>query len=526
MIIKHFLLALSLLFFIASCTKISETEIGTGLIPPIDGVITKDTDITVYTKNFTDVDTARVSLYEDHALGYVNDPVFGTTEAAINLQLLPATYPTTFEVSDIADSLKLDSVVLALKVNGVWGDTTQMLSLHVKELESDLPFESDSSLIKYNNTSVFSTADDITYNGSYSYDPSTWNDAFNFKTYLDSGTNELRIRLSSDFGNRFVQMLASNPYSSDSAFKIAFKGFQISAEPIGNCLLRIGLANTSSGAEPNTKLALYYRYTSRTASNGEDTAAKYFTVNTASSNYLAPYAGSAHSNYIKRNLSAGQAGAYFPATASVNDDYLYLQTTPGTFGTITIDSTALRNLPNWIIHRAEIVMEQAPFEGSSKLDNFTTPYLFLVVKNNNGTAFQNDTTKYIIPGFDSTNISTRDALFSASSPSYLLSNYADFGGVPFRKTNIEGVSNINYYNFNLSRYIQGIVTKKNPQYTFTLYTPFKEYIALAKGLNTYTRVTSTPLNNAGIGRVRLYGGGDNVTNPHRMKLHIVYSIPH
>ena len=522
MTIKHFLLSFSLVFFITACTKISETDIGTGLIPPVDGVITKDTNITVYTKNFTNVDTARVSLYEDHALGYVNDPLFGTTEAAINLQLLPSSYPFTFEVSQ--DSLILDSVVLALDTRGVWGDTMQNLSLHVKELESDLPFASDSSLIMYNNTSVFQAADDITYNGmAASIDPKTLNDAF--KVYQDSGYNMLRIRLADAFGNRLLHTFTSAQYGSDSAFKIAFKGFQISADPmIGNCLVRVGLANTS-GAEPNTKLALYYRYKSRIVANGEDTTVKYWTVDPSVSGYLAPYVGSAHSNYVKRNLSAGQAGGYFPASTAINDNHLYLQTTPGTFANITIDSNGLKSIPNWIIHRAEIIMEQAPDPASFLLDNFTSPYLFMVVKDNNDSAFQNDNTKYVIPGFDSTNISASDALFSASTPTYVLANYSDFGGIPLPKNSTEGTS-INYYNFNLSRYIQGIATKKNPQYTFTLYTPYKEVFRLSKNNNTYARVTSTPLNNAGIGRVRLYGGGADTTNTHRMKLHIVYSIPH
>ena len=40
---KILLFSLIAFTFIVSCTKISTTEIGTGLIPPIDGIITKDT---------------------------------------------------------------------------------------------------------------------------------------------------------------------------------------------------------------------------------------------------------------------------------------------------------------------------------------------------------------------------------------------------------------------------------------------------------------------------------------------------
>ncbi len=529
MTIKHLLLSFFLFFFISACTKISETEIGTGLIPPVDGVITKDTEIVVYTKNTTNVDTARISLYDDHALGYVNDPLFGTTTAAVNLQLLPDFFPFSFEVS--SDSLILDSAVLALDVRGAWGDTTQNLSLRVKELDTDIPFISDSAYLIYNSTSVLTTADDITYPGSGSIDPRTVNDLTdtfhaNYAGYQDSGVDMLRIRLSDAFGNKLLHDFTAGQFdTSVTTFKNALRGLQVSAEPTGNCLLRIGLANTSTGAaEPNTKLALYYRYTSRTAANGEDTTVKYFTINTSISSSTSDV-GSAHSNYIKRDLGSSEAASHFPASATASDDYLYLQTTPGTFGTVRIDSAAISHLPNWIIHRAEIVMEQAPSASSSMLDNFAGPYLFMVVKNNNGIAFQSDTMKYIIPGFDSTNISTYDALFTASTPSYVLGNYSSSGGIPFTKSNESGVS-ISYYNFDVSRYVQGIVTKKNPQYTFTLYTPYKESMLLTKTGTTYARVSSTPLNNAGIGRVRLYGGGTDTTNPHRMKLHIVYSLPH
>ena len=39
---KNLLFAFIAFVFIASCTKISNTEIGNGLIPPIDGITTKD----------------------------------------------------------------------------------------------------------------------------------------------------------------------------------------------------------------------------------------------------------------------------------------------------------------------------------------------------------------------------------------------------------------------------------------------------------------------------------------------------
>jgi hypothetical protein len=76
----------SLILLFAACTKITSTTIGTDLIPAVDGVITKDTTITVYAKN-AGVDTITPTLSQNHVVGYINDPLFGTTNAHINLQV-------------------------------------------------------------------------------------------------------------------------------------------------------------------------------------------------------------------------------------------------------------------------------------------------------------------------------------------------------------------------------------------------------------------------------------------------------
>ena len=521
MVIKYSFFSLLLILCLSACTKIQETEIGAGLLPPIDGVTTKDTNLYINAKNWGSTDSISPALSDDHALGYVNDPVFGITQAAINLQLLPS-FPNTFEVS--SDSLFLDSVVLALDVRGIWGDSNQNLSLHVKELVNDQPFTNDSCIgcststgytsIIYNNTSQLSAADDVTYGGMASVNPGSWDDSLHL--FKDSAVNMIRIRLTDELGNRLLHTYTTGgQYDSLLAFKTAFKGFQVSADAIGNSLLRIGLANASTGAEANTKLALYYRYQRRDSAK-QDTTVRNFTINTSTTSG----AGSAHSNYIQRQYSAGQIAGYYPATSSVNDDYLYIQSAPGTYATLTLDS-ALARLPNWIIHRAEIIMEQAPDGATPILDNYTTPYLFLLSRQSESQPFEKDTTKFVIPGFDSTNPATGDAIFSSG----ILSNYGDFGGFPRRGT-FGGVPNINYYNFDVSRFVQGIVTNKNKPYPLVLYTPYREVFQLTKGILSYGRVSSTPANNAGIGRVKLYGGGTDSTNTHRMKLHIVYSIPH
>ena len=101
---------LSLLTILFGCTKISTTGIGSGLIPPVDAVNTRDTVLDVITKN-EGFDTVVVGISDNHALGYIgDDPVFGTTSASINFQLAPPYTP--FSYGTTPDSLFLDSVVL------------------------------------------------------------------------------------------------------------------------------------------------------------------------------------------------------------------------------------------------------------------------------------------------------------------------------------------------------------------------------------------------------------------------------
>ena len=81
---KRFVFSFLIILIVAGCTRITSTDLGSGLIPPIDGVITRDTLLDVITDNFDDPDTARVYRSDMHVLGALtNDPLFGKTKAAM-----------------------------------------------------------------------------------------------------------------------------------------------------------------------------------------------------------------------------------------------------------------------------------------------------------------------------------------------------------------------------------------------------------------------------------------------------------
>ncbi|TAH07080.1 MAG: hypothetical protein EAZ12_08920, partial [Sphingobacteriia bacterium] len=81
---------LLLFFFITaiSCTRLTSTELGAGLIPTVDGVSTFDTTMEVITDSFEETDTTRIYKQDLHVFGAItNDPLFGRTTAALNFEL-------------------------------------------------------------------------------------------------------------------------------------------------------------------------------------------------------------------------------------------------------------------------------------------------------------------------------------------------------------------------------------------------------------------------------------------------------
>jgi len=475
--VKHnSLIAYALLIaFIFGCTKITTTSIGNGLIPPIDGVITKDTNLSILTKNFLD-SIPRVFKSDNFAVGYVNDPIFGKTEAKINLEIKPSSYPFSFSASK--DSItSIDSVVLVLSYKGVWGDTMRNVALRVYEISTQDTLKRDSV---YRSDRDFATVGELT-TGPTQVDVKKLRDSV--KTFQDSGVNMIRIKLSNAFGEKLKNYDTLTAYKNDSTFRTYFGGFQIAADPIGNALLRIGVL------DENTKLGIYYKYK---ASGKVDTAVTYFRTSNTS--------GAA--NFVKRDRSAPAEISTTLASTSTEDDLLYLQTQPGVSAKLKIPD--LTGLPNMVVHRAELVMEQVSSNDPS--DNyFAPPVLMLAVD----TSFRADSvTRFTIP-------------YSVDFSSGVAGNLASFGSYPITKIDNQGKTSY-LYNFDITRYVQGIVTRKETSYNnLVVYAPYDESIFPGSTATAKYPLTSGAFNNIAIGRVKL-GGGNNTL--HKLKLHIIYSL--
>jgi len=458
-----------------NCTKIDTTTLGAGLIPGIDNVNTFDTTFNIIANNIDSVPAGRecAIIYptDDHALGYIgNDPLFGTTRATIFTELKPGTFPFTFQARP--NERTLDSVVLVLSYTRVFGDTNQMQRVSVHELVNTTPFRPDSSTCT---TYPFF----LNALGATSYIPARLKDTV--KAFRDTSINQLRIRLSAAFGQR---LLALDTIKTDSAFKAELKGFAIVPDNLGNALTYYSLIDL------RTKLAVYYSFKRANLTDSQTV------VN------FGLYPGDKSANNITRNRTGAEINNFSNNNSNPNgDNFVYIQTSPGSFAQLRIPG--LTGLSNRIIHRAELIVEQAPPTG---LDNVFAPpsFLYLDVK---------DTGNFFKP-------IPCDFTVVQGQP-----DIGTFGGFRTNVKDPSGINNVARYTFNISRYIQKIITNNRSVTALRLRAPNQIFVPLSYTDECGILVTSfiSPVNFVAFGRVKLVGGTGSGTAPNRMRLRVVYT---
>jgi len=479
-----------------NCTKLDTTDIGSDLLPAVDNVHTFDTVLNITTSQFLFNDTTIIERTDDHALGAItNDPLFGKTNANIFLQLKPGFYPYYF--GSEKDTLNgfgagLDSIVLCFPYKGFWGDTTLPLHFEVHQV-SDALFR-DSVYI----------AKTVNYQPTYSpivlgmadVDVRKLDDTIKYANRRDYSINQVRINLtklaagitwSQALYNR--DTLPGHAFLNDSLFREFYHGLGIIATSTGNGLLYTNLADTS------TKLEIHFR---RKNKGVLDTLYNSFNINKTFSGSST----SAPSN-TANNIIRNRAGARI---LSPNSDELYLQTSPGSY--VDLNIPGLSTLSNRIIHRAEIIVEQIPTDPVLDEKLSAPGFIYLDLKDT-GTV---DKWKPIYLDLNPNVAYDPDFKTGPYFPTNGV-DYTYFGGYRRDKTDVFGQS-IKHYSFNISRYVQQIVTKHTPNYAFRLFSPYSF---------KYTQYTTEVIpysNNIAAGRIRIGSG----TNPnYKLRLRIIYS---
>lgn len=454
------------------CTKIKSTDLGTDLIPAVDNIHTFDTLLEVETETFIVQDSNYPRLTQNSSGGIPtlvagqinNDPQFGKTTGSMFFYFNANSYPFAYETTR-KDSLYFDSIVLGLSWSGyIIGDTNHLQKFNVHMLETTPRYDSSYSL-----------RDFIPYDrmiGTRTFAPSILNDSVPLFRYTT--INQLRIRLDDNFGRLMLRLdsSAGNAFNNDSLFRQFLPGLAVVPDPsFGNALMGFNLSDTSS------YIRLYYRYTL----NGKtDTTSKSFR-----------YGGNAgFANNIKRNYQGTQLEA---AARDGQDSIIFIQTTPGSYAKIRMPSLNgfKTKKGNVLLHNAQLVMTQVPSVGQND-DIFLGPdYLYL---------------DYM----DSIKAMRQPFLYDAFPSGSL--DPATFGGV---RKNIDGpTGTINSeYRFNITRYLQGIITRNDPNFQLYLTAPhllFYSSPAIYSGLNPISK-----------GRIRL-GGGSHKSGK-KMYLRLVYS---
>ncbi len=459
-----------ILFLNWSCTKIDTTQLGQDLIPAVDNIHTFDTTFDVVANNFDNVTSTCDSIHyaDAHALGVIdNDPLFGKTSANIYVEFKPTSFPFTFPT---ADTLSLDSVVLVLHYNYSFGDTTQQQKVQVYSLTNPLHYDS-----------TYTTCDVLPFNnfellGERTYTPQDLNDSVH--AFREDASNELRIKIS----NAFAQDLIDNSalLGSDSAFKKHFNGFAIIADQStgGNALNYFDLTSADS------RLSIYMR----SSKAGVKDTLVYdfpFTRLSGQANSIVRERGNSE---IRNNVSHPPAG----------NDFVYIQTSPGSFATLTIPG--LTALSNRVINRAELIAEQV-YSPTNVV--FAAPnYLYLDTKDSSTTG------KYIPIPCDFSTVSQQQ----------------NFGiGGNKKVENDDQGKPIARYVFNISRYVQNIVTRKTNDDTLRLSAPYNivnptSYLDRCGQPVSFFNYT---INNIADGRVKLNGTNGTFR---QLRLHVVYSL--
>lgn len=466
------------------CTKIDTTTLGGGLIPAVDNVNTFDTTLSIVANNFDSIPVpgkgcATIFPTDDHALGFISsDPYFGTTKATIYTELKPSVFPFYFPATPTDRSL--DSIVLVLSYKKAFGDSTLQQSVTVNEV---LP-NSGSDFIPDSSTCTAYSVKPIIL-GSASYIPQRLGDTV--RVFGDTiGTPiQLRIKLNNSLGQLFLSQDSSTNsiFYTDSMFRNAFKGFAITPGNTGKGLSYFGLTDA------NTKLAIYYKY--KRVGLTDTSVVTYFNLN--------------FGNVSANNIVRTRAGAEITTSSNANsnpagDNFVYIQTSPGSYATLKIQG--ITGLSNRIIHRAELIVDQV-YSPSPLNQTFAPPeYLFLDIKDT-GTNYLPIPCDFTAPG-GTPNIST-------------------FGG--FRTTRTDAFGNtIARYTFNISRYVQKIVTNHRTSSVIRLSAPHyvSTSIAYIDECGNSVPALLFLLNNIAAGSLKA-GGKYSPASLNGIRLHIIYS---
>lgn len=461
-----------LILIVSGCTKLERTTLGSDLLPGADRLITDTMELPVETTSFIENDSTKVGKADQHILGFINDPLFGTTTAAMYFQMLPTSYP--FSPYPVAkDSLFLDSLVLSLAFAGTYGDTNALTKVNVYKI-TDNTFR-PGKLYRVSEGVNFSTADFL---GTTQVTSRRLRTGYKAAYKTDTIFNQFRIRLSDVFARDLLdQDNVTKAFRTDSIFKDYLRGLAVIADSTvsGNAIHYFLLNSTES------RLNLYYRYKKRDGGGDSSTVTRF--------TFVADTIRSANANKIHRNYTGSIAAPTL--TSGLPSSLAYIQTAPGTSVKIKVPSLDTLSNKLYIIHRAELVTRQI-YQGPLAIENILLqPQLHLYTYTADGkiASIPYDSASYYVNSFSidfirNVSLYNINTQYTGGTPSFF---------------NDASSNRVAEYKMNITSYVQNIVNGKTTRRDFKLSAPY--FADFSGGISS-----STSINPIAFGRVQLGGG--------------------
>lgn len=237
-LMKHLIFLMLSLGLITACTD--PQVIGLEVQPESDRITISSLDqATPFNLSTKSLDSIRTDEPLLALLGYFESSNFKDAQASFSTQLLLSQNSVDFGTSPI-----LDSAILTFSYAGYYGDTTQVLTIHIEQLDQPIYYDST----YYSNQII--TASPFTTPIEYSFEPTP------NTTVISQGdtVGQRSISFNVDaIGQLILEAGTSNLVDND-AFLEYFKGIQVSVadNPSSASILYFNLKDGGS------KLSLYY----------------------------------------------------------------------------------------------------------------------------------------------------------------------------------------------------------------------------------------------------------------------------
>ncbi|MFN8282203.1 MAG: DUF4270 family protein [Chitinophagales bacterium] len=467
---KLYYLLILFVVTIGACKK--ETGIGADLLPGNDLLFAKNVDtFTLYTKTIADTALRSDKLSKVY-LGVLNDPIFGFQKSsfAIELDRGDIIYDDTLRP---VSGYTVDSVLLFLKFNGIYGDSLVAQDFNVSVLSSPI----NESSVYYSNNTTFTPTTLLGNVTNYKFVPTRTTSLTATDT---AGTAQIfRVPLNSSY----FQNLLNNNTASQLRDSLNFKT---------NILPGLFIENSSSSGNAMIEMDLSSAFSCVTIFY-KDKYAKQHAMKLKTSQ-LANISGTLASrqngiNFFNATFSPAMQNVVSSGLASDSVNYIL-----GQGGSLVkLSLPTIGNLGKVAVNKAVLSVTQII---SNTTKDFYTPYPLIVLKRNSSGILD------ILPTYST------------------LLNYAEGASLP-DSVGTDGSGNkIVRYNLNITKYIQALSlgTQDNSDLYLGTYR--------SGGTNgTVNAMNTTALNISNYVPYRAVVAGSTYSDArYKMKLNIIYTL--